>query len=164
MVFYGHEIASAPTQLPRYLDLGFYAAQQGVPFTHSSNLLAALHAALQTGDSDERFVRLRREATRFREGLRLLGFRVYGDDALVSPAVITVDLPGEVDSELFGDGLERSGYLLNYRSNYLSRRNRIQVCLMGEFETDDLNGLLARMAENRPERTRASSGKRLTTV
>jgi aspartate aminotransferase-like enzyme len=156
MVFYGHEVAPAPARLPRYLDLGSYADQRGVPFTHSSNLLAALHAALQAGGLDERFARLRREAARLRESLRRLGFRVIGDDTLLSPAVTTVELPAAVDSESFGDELERSGYLLNYRSTYLLQRNRIQVCLMGEFESDELNGLLTRLADNRPGRAGAS--------
>src|SRR6185503_4695741 len=47
MVFYNHEIAPAPKVLPRYLDLGYYAAQSGIPFTHSSNLLYALRTALR---------------------------------------------------------------------------------------------------------------------
>src|SRR5262245_57152931 len=46
MVFYHHELQPAPG-LPRYLDLGYYAAQQGVPFTTSSNLLYALQTALK---------------------------------------------------------------------------------------------------------------------
>src|SRR6185436_18221205 len=41
-VFYNHDIAPEPDRLPRYLDLGYYAQKNGVPFTHSSNLLAAL--------------------------------------------------------------------------------------------------------------------------
>src|SRR6185436_536926 len=45
MVFYHDAVAPRPDKLPRYLDLGYYAAQNGVPFTHSSNLLSALQAA-----------------------------------------------------------------------------------------------------------------------
>src|SRR6266568_3490524 len=47
MVFYHEALAPRPDKLPRYLDLGYYAAQSGVPFTHSSNLLSALQAALK---------------------------------------------------------------------------------------------------------------------
>ena len=58
MVFYNHEIQPAPKRLPRYLDLGFYAAQEGIPFTHSSNLLAALHTSLKRVNWEDRFGRL----------------------------------------------------------------------------------------------------------
>src|SRR5574341_1159104 len=46
MVFYNHDLLPDSSTLPRYLDLGLYAARDGVPFTISSNLVQALHAAL----------------------------------------------------------------------------------------------------------------------
>ena len=55
MVFYHHEIAPAPDRLPRYLDLGYYAEQEGIPFTFSSNLLHALHAAVRRVNWEKRF-------------------------------------------------------------------------------------------------------------
>ena len=54
-VFHAHDVAAEPTRLPRYLDLGFYAEKGGIPFTHSSNLIAALDAALMRFDSSEPF-------------------------------------------------------------------------------------------------------------
>ena len=45
MVFYRDDLRPAPSRLPRYLDLGLYASSHDVPFTHSSNLLRALHTA-----------------------------------------------------------------------------------------------------------------------
>ena len=47
MVFYNHELKSASQGMPRYLDLEVYARNQGVAFTHSSNLVHALHAAIK---------------------------------------------------------------------------------------------------------------------
>ena len=44
-----------PARLPRYLDLGYYAEKDGIPFTHSSNLIAALDAALTRFDTDVPF-------------------------------------------------------------------------------------------------------------
>ncbi len=55
MVFYHHDVQPAPNRLPRYLDLGYYAQQDGIPFTFSSNLLHALHAAIKHVDWDKRF-------------------------------------------------------------------------------------------------------------
>jgi GNAT superfamily N-acetyltransferase len=50
LVFHDHELTPAPHRLPRYLDLGSYARPGGVPFTHSSNLVRALLAALRRVD------------------------------------------------------------------------------------------------------------------
>ena len=50
MVFYAGNVRPEPARLPRYLDLGYYAQKDGVPFTHSSNLVAALDAALARFD------------------------------------------------------------------------------------------------------------------
>ena len=47
MVFYHHDLPVGNQCLPRYLDLGLYTGCGGVPFTHSSNLVTALHASLQ---------------------------------------------------------------------------------------------------------------------
>ncbi len=45
MVFYNEPVAPSD-RIPRYVDIGFYASRQGVPFTLSSNLVYALGAAL----------------------------------------------------------------------------------------------------------------------
>ena len=58
MVFYNHDLASAPKALPRYLDLGYYAAQGGMPFTQSSNLLYALQTALTRIDWTEKYAEI----------------------------------------------------------------------------------------------------------
>ncbi|MGH7888015.1 MAG: GNAT family N-acetyltransferase, partial [Candidatus Binatia bacterium] len=47
MVFHECECVPAPDNLPRSLDLGYYARHGGIPFTLSSNLLDALSAALE---------------------------------------------------------------------------------------------------------------------
>ena len=39
MVYYNHTVKPAPESLPRCLDLGYYAVENGVPFTISSNLV-----------------------------------------------------------------------------------------------------------------------------
>ena len=45
-----------------------------------------------------------------------------------------------------GDRLERAGFLLGYHSEYLRSRNWIQVCLMGELSSTDVETLLAAIA------------------
>ncbi|MBN2506448.1 MAG: aminotransferase class V-fold PLP-dependent enzyme [Verrucomicrobia bacterium] len=147
MVFYNHELAPAPAALPRYLDLGYYAAQAGVPFTHSSNLVYALQTALQRIDWPEKYRQIAEAAVWLRGRLRELGFRVVAPDAHASPAVVSIELPPEIRSKAVGWQLRKEGYLLSYNSEYLRKRNWIQVCLMGEWSRDHLESLPVVLAE-----------------
>jgi aspartate aminotransferase-like enzyme len=141
MVFYHHSLLSqAP--LPRYLDLGYYAAQQGIPFTFSSNLLHALHAAVKRIRWEERFDELRAASAWLRTKLRELNFTLVGEHTMVSPAVVTIALPQDVNSSRVGGLIQESGYLLSHNSEYLRKRNYIQICLMGEHGRDKLVSLL----------------------
>jgi aspartate aminotransferase-like enzyme len=146
MVFYNHDIQPAPAELPRYLDLGSYASNEGIPFTHSSNLHAALVRALDRFTSDDYFKNPLEFSAGLRKGLRELGFRIVAPDESASPAVITIALPEAVSSAAVGERLENDGYLLSYRSEYLLRRNWIQICLMGELDPEKLPALLTAMA------------------
>ena len=132
MVFHHHEIQPAPDRLPRYLDLGYYAAQQGIPFTFSSNLLHALHAAIRRVDWPRRFAETAEWSAWLRTRLAELGFNLVGTNAATSPAVITVALLPELNSVEIGDAMQEAGYLLSYNSDYLRQKNWLQICLMGE--------------------------------
>lgn len=142
MVFHHHEIAPQPTRLPRYLDLGYYAQQRGVPFTFSSNLLHALHAAIRHVDWERRFAGLAELSDFLRAQLAGLGFELVGADAVTSPAVVTIALPPEQNSVRLGGLIQEAGYLLSCNSEYLRRRNWIQVCLMGECTREKIVSLL----------------------
>lgn len=132
MVFYHHEPQPAPDRLPRYLDLGFYAEQEGIPFTFSSNLLHALHAAIKHVDWERRFTGLVEMSTSLRTKLLEMGFTLVAKDTRTSPAVVTIHLPPELDSMKIGGLMQEAGYLLSCHSGYLRQRNWIQICLMGE--------------------------------
>jgi aspartate aminotransferase-like enzyme len=146
MVFYNHDIAPAPDRLPRYLDLGYYAEEEGTPFTFSSNLLHALHAAVKRVNWEKRFAETSEWSAWLRSRLTELGFNLIGNGppsipiesglrrtgAKISPAVITIALPPEMNSVKIGEAMQESGYLLSYNSGYLRRKNWIQICLMGE--------------------------------
>ncbi len=130
--FYHHDAPAAPDKLPRYLDLGFSAQQDGTPFTFSSNLLHALHAAVKRVNWERRFAETAEWSAWLRERLTEMGFNLIGNGALLSPAVITIALPPEMNSTKTGEAMQEAGYLLSYNSEYLRRKNWIQVCLMGE--------------------------------
>lgn len=146
MVFHQATIPPAPTALPRYLDLGCYAQEDGVPYTFTSNLILALKAALDSRSFEKRFVQITDLAAWLRAGLRDHGLRIVAPDDRSSPAVTTIALPPESPSARVGRELERRGYELSYLSSYLLERNWIQVCLMGECsraELAPLPGILA---------------------
>src|SRR6266850_1366627 len=145
MVFYHHEVAYESQNLPRYLDLSHYAAQQGVPFTFSSNLLHALHAAVKRVHWNERFSELIELSTWLRTKLSDMGFELIGSNTLTSPAVVTIALPAGLDSVKIGGLIQESGYLLSYNSEYLRKRNWIQICLMGESAKEKVVSLLNSM-------------------
>ena len=138
MVFYNHEIVPGPKPLPRYLDLSHYAAQDGMPFTHSSNLIHAVQAALKRTSWADKFGQIAETASWLRGRLRELGFQIVAPDAHASPAVLSIALPGEISSKSIGWQLQKAGYLLSYKSGYLLKRNWIQICLMGEWSRENL--------------------------
>src|SRR3974390_68529 len=118
IVFYNHDLrpnGQSPSSdstrcLPRYLDLTYYAAQQGIPFTFSSNLLHALQAALKHGTWDKRFAALRETMPWLRAGLNETGFQLVASDETGSPAILTLALPEWMDSVRIGNLMHEAGY------------------------------------------------------
>ena len=84
-----------------------------------------------------------------RPRLEALGLTILAPEAIASPAVMTLVLPGSLDSVQVGECLEAHGFSLSYRSRYLVRRNLIQICLMGEHSRRELTRLLQRLREFR---------------
>ena len=143
-VFYAHDIAPEPERLPRYLDLGYYAAKSGIPFTHSSNLIGALDAALGRFESDEPFRAAgRRSRGIVRPGLRDLGWAPLVPDSLSTPAVVTVALTNGYRAAAIGERLGREGLMIAHHSEYLAERNWFQVSLMGHRTVAPVECLLA---------------------
>ena len=142
IVLSDHDIAPAPQALPRYLDLGLYAAGDGVAFTHSSNLVRALRVAVGRTTATDSLARIRQDGGWLRQQLRQAGHRVVAPEAETAAAVITLALPPGTSSEQVGEQLEVAGFLLSYRSEYLLRRNWLQICLMGEYPRHRLPALL----------------------
>ena len=142
MVFFEGDLTPAPGKLPRYLDLGLYAAKDGIPYTISTNLVYALDAAIQDLDAEQILHSLDAAATRLRARLRRMGCNIVAKDEHSTPAVTTIVLPSGVDSVDVGRGLEDQGLLISYNSTYLRERNWIQVCLMGPPATEEIGPLL----------------------
>jgi aspartate aminotransferase-like enzyme len=144
MAFHHHSVEPQPQHLPRYLDLGYYA-QQGVPFTFSSNLVRALLAAVKHVDWEKRFEDVANLSEFLRDQLHELGFQIVGSAGELSPAVLTIALPPAVNSVNIGCQIQEAGYLLHYNTEYLRKRNWIQIGLMGESSRAEVLSLLGVM-------------------
>lgn len=164
MIFYNHEIPSAGTsKLPRYLDLEFYARQEGIPFTFSSNLLHALRAAVRRVNWEKRFSDIEDLSAWLRERLLENGFCLIGNGATASPAVITIQLPDDLSSVKFGGAMQEAGYLLSFNSEYLRRKNWVQVCLLGEIAREKVVALANSMnrvySKQKPDAVRLAESR-----
>lgn len=136
-----HNGSLAPVgSVPRYVDLAAYQDADGVPYTHSSNLVAALDAALAI-DWPRRWLAVREADQRLRDGLRRNGFVIVAPDSSAMLGVVSVALPPEVPAAILARRMARSGYLLAHRSDYLVQRNWMQVCLMGAWDDSALETL-----------------------
>lgn len=138
MVFYNHPLPAASQPVPRYLDLSYYAANDGLPFTFSSNLLHALHAAVKRIDWPRRFEELAQTGAWLRATLVEMGFKLIGTKGVPAPAIVTIALAADLSSTEIGARLQESGYLLSYNSNYLRQKNWIQIAIMGESSREKL--------------------------
>lgn len=143
MVFLSAPPASGADRLPRYLDLDLYSQHDGMPFTHSSNLIRALKTSLFATSWQEKMQSIARLSQTAEQRLAGAGIRMISQGQPRNPAVLTLEIPAQTASLEFADRVEAAGYLLSCRSAYLSRRNWVQICLMGEVNAADLDGLCA---------------------
>ncbi len=146
MVFLREQPRPAPGRIPRYLDLGCYAEADGVAYTQSSNLVAALDAALSATARPDRYAQLGRASAWLHARLARLGLPVTAPAGETSPGVVTLALPPHLDAALVGARMEKAGYLLAYQSGYLRQRNWLQISLMGRWTWPTLRGLVAALA------------------
>lgn len=147
IVFHNHSIEPSAKRLPRYLDLALYANRVGVPFTHSSNLVRALHTALERVDWQKRFRDLAETSAWLRAHLRQLGFEVVAAEAHAAPGVVTIALPAAVGSAIVGDELRRRGYTVAVKSEYLECRNWMQIGLMAQPSLEQLRAVVEALCE-----------------
>lgn len=145
MVFYSHPIQPPRLNVPRYLDLYVYAENDGIPYTHSSNLMEALGEALTRYPEAANFEQLKKKASWLCQELKNMGCEIVSRQDGASPAVVTIALPDDINSEKFGDKLADNGCLLSYQSGYLLRSNRVQICMMSKINKKSLQQLLGHM-------------------
>lgn len=137
---------STSAHIPRYLDLAYHEAMDGVPFTHSSNLLAALERSLAVTDWKSKYAFVADESRRLRAALRAVGLPPLAEEPHAAPGIVTLEIPASKRASDVAAELERRHVLVAHQSGYLQVRNWLQVCLMGQVDADELRGLPATMA------------------
>ncbi len=147
MVFHNHALTCSKS-LPRYMDLGWYDEHQGIAFTHSSNLVYALDAAVRQPNWAEKIDSVAAISAHLRNRLREIGFTLVAPDSDATPGVVTIALTPSQSAVKLGQQLHGAGYLLSYNSDYLRQRNWIQICLMGQFSQEKLQSLIEWLAKN----------------
>ncbi|WP_053360747.1 aminotransferase class V-fold PLP-dependent enzyme [Bacillus sp. FJAT-27251] len=134
-----HQEAIGPDkEIPRYLDLGQYASADSVPYTHSSNLLSALHQAVKQVDFENRHTLGHAAKRRLSDA----GFTILGNE-MFSPGIVTIALPDTISSKTIGDQLKEKGIMVSYESSYLMEKNWIQFAFMGDLRGAEIEAAIA---------------------
>ncbi|MDR0534947.1 MAG: aminotransferase class V-fold PLP-dependent enzyme [Puniceicoccales bacterium] len=128
--------------IPSYMDLGYWIKQNGVGFTHSSNLIAALATTLGEKNYEERFHVIAARDRWLREALSRSRFSVLTSGPGACPAVLTLIPRTGANAWETGLALEEAGFILSYRSNYLRERNWLQISLMAAPSEETLATLV----------------------
>jgi aspartate aminotransferase-like enzyme len=148
-VFHDGRLAASKA-VPRYLDLAAYEAAEGVPFTHSSNLLSALASALSLADWPRKLELVRRHSRALRGALRSLGLPPLAREEDAAPGIITIPLRDAVRADVVARALSAQGIEIAWQSRYLQERNWLQIALMGEIGDAALRRLPAALGEQLP--------------
>ncbi|MCM3224704.1 GNAT family N-acetyltransferase [Terribacillus saccharophilus] len=135
-VFYHHTIEIS-NSIPRYLDLGLYHTYDSTPFTHSSNLIKALSAAIDQWEDAKLLQRVSELTDILIKHCREKGLTLLAD-AAYAPGIVTIVLPKEQRADIVGRELARKGCLISCNSSYLIERNWVQISVMGHHEEKDL--------------------------
>jgi aspartate aminotransferase-like enzyme len=111
-------------------------AKDSIPFSQSSNLLEALLAALEDINR-ETFEKVVETHSFLKNHLKQFGFTIISEENS-SPIILTIEIPSSLSSVVIGDILFNHGYLLHYESDYLQRRNWIQIACIDHYDKADL--------------------------
>ena len=138
LVFH-NESFPASDQLPLQLDIGYYHKKAGVPFTQPANMIAALDTALRKTGGPGWFAGIEEKNKALRARLEEIDVEPLVGPAHASPAILTIALPPKIDSATAARSMRRHGFLIASESEYLARRNWIQIALMGELSCNDID-------------------------
>lgn len=140
-VFYNDSIKKSP-KLPRYIDIGYYEEKDGIPFTISSNLIYSLDAAVEKVLKEDKYTSIKETSIFLRDQLQLMGLKVVNPIEFSSYSVITIEIPNYIKSTEIGKALEKQNCYISYNSEYLIKRNWVQVYIIGNTEKENVKTFL----------------------
>lgn len=137
IIFSNIEIISS-NQTPVYFDLAFNDNKDGIPFTISSNLLHALNVSMKQKLQQEQFELI----DSYSESCH----KLFSENDLLPfnntrSKVFTISSP-HVSTNTFINHLKREGVIVSYESEYLKKRDWLQVALFGYYKTAELDYML----------------------
>jgi hypothetical protein len=124
--------------LPLYLDLQHVVNSGGIPFTLSSNLLSALTAAEAHNMNQDRYEYLGSFADKIYELLKPLGVMPF---AVPGSRVFTIVLYDKKAAAV-ANQLYQSGIQLSWQSNYLIKKNWLQLAVFGTYTNAEMDYVL----------------------
>ena len=141
-VFHNKDVQSNPN-LPSYLDLGAYADAGGIPYSQSSNLLAALDAALRRYTEPAKiFAQVSERSIKIRTAVEEFGLTILSPENIGASAIMTLVMPAEMSATQLGDNLYLNGFTAHYESSYLRDRNWLQISCMNNVSNRELDSML----------------------
>ena len=144
MIFFNGLLQVPENSIPLYLDIWHYIKKNGIPFTLNSNALNALGVAVETTEVDLRYNNIKEKSSWLRNQITQLNFNLLSINSnALHPAIITIRLPETIISSSFGKLLEEQNILINYNSDYLLKKNMVQICLFSDVSDEDLQYLMS---------------------
>ena len=142
-VFHNKDVQSNPN-LPSYLDLGIYAdAAGGIPYSQSSNLLAALDAALRRyAEPTKILAQVSERSAKVRTAVEESELTILSPENIAASAITTLVLPAGMSAAQLGDNLYLNGFTVHYESSYLRDRNWLQISCMNNVPNRELDSML----------------------
>ncbi len=134
--------------IPVYLDLHYYQACGGIPFTINSNLVAALDLALSEINLSVDTQHMAALKAHMLDYLQQENISIVN---IINPSLnmITLQLPPGYSSERVGDCLAAEGISVGYKSKYLIERNWLQLFFTRNNRIEEVEGFIGRLEESR---------------
>jgi len=131
--------------IPKYLDIGYYQEKKLVPFTFSSNLLAALKAGAAKSLRTDNSKKIKTISAGIEKFMQAYGIKHANSTGQRAYYMLTMALGSGVPSEKLGKFLSARGLLVHYRNTYLLQRNWVQIALMGNVKIAESKKLIDAM-------------------
>jgi aspartate aminotransferase-like enzyme len=142
--------------IPSYLDLGQYFAKSGVPFTISSNLIAALNVSISQKLSEQQYNLI----CRYRDVIANLLHQAELTPFSYTNSFVFTLTPGDNYDSLL-EQFRECGLVISFESEYLRRRKWIQLALFNCYSEDELDEVVIKL-QRIIQNTKVKSQKQLT--